>query len=630
MANTLSKLTTAGNLYTTGTLDEATFNPNQNVYSKNTLTASNAFDNTNYWSRFGATPLPNSATAPDGTNTAYFLRESAILTNGHYVQQVPTWQNGYRYTYSIYAKAGTRNFLFLLIGSNAIPGQQNATYNLNTGVVNGIFNTAQGTTASMQDVGNGWWRCSLTTPAATSTGTSAIWVSVANGTSTVNYLGDGVSGIYIWGSQIEQGTVATIYVPTALNSLTPSSNTLSKLDSVGNYYTKGTIDEVTFNPTSTYRKNLLFNSNFVGGISGSGSSGATVPTNYITGFNGNVLYAPAKSGIGLSCRFYGANARPYFSQYNFSPIYPNFTYTYSVTIEDVSVPVPPASTFIFVGGVVDRTYAYYINGVSVPSFTPMPVGTTGKLQCVFSYRYQTEIAPTVALWRIGFGTSNFETGDITLANPQIEIGNTLTTSQSIVSYQPTTPTGTLASSNNLSKLDTVGNNYLLGSYDEVTFNPNSGYIQNLAAYSQNGSQWTRTFGGLKIISTNELAPDGTYTAVRVRPTTTFSNIQTQNACWLPNISLIGSIWVRVDAGTRILSFGLNGGGLTTNFTATSNWQRFSTISYLNRVTYNDYFNIYDPNVSGFVDYIIWGWQVERGTSTTTYVATGAGGVPLGQ
>ena len=182
--------------------------------------------------------------------------------------------------------------------------------------------------------------------------------------------------------------------------------------------------------------------------------------------------------------------------------------------------------------------------------------------------------------------------------------------------------------NTLSKLTTAGNLYTRGTLDEATFNPNqNSYRKNLAAYSQDGSQWTRTLGGLKIISTNELAPDGTYTAVRVRPTATFSNIQTQNACWLPNISLIGSIWVRVDAGTRILSFGLNGGGLTTNFTATSNWQRFSTISYLNRVTYNDYFNIYDPNVSGFVDYIIWGWQVEQSTTATIYEQTGANAIP---
>jgi hypothetical protein len=256
-ANILSKLDSSGNYYISGILDEVTFNPIQTDYRKNTLTASNAFNNTNYWSQNAVTPIPNATIAPDGTTTAYLLRESNTSNVGHFVQQVPTWQNGYRYTYSIYAKAATRNYLFLLVGSDSIPGQQNATYNLNTGVVSGIYNVAQGTTASMQAVGNGWWRCSLTTPAATKTGTSTVWASVANDTPTINYTGDGVSGIYIWGAQIEQGTTATIYAPTSLNSLTPTSNALSKLDSSGNYYTLGTLDEVTFNPNSGYKKNLF-------------------------------------------------------------------------------------------------------------------------------------------------------------------------------------------------------------------------------------------------------------------------------------------------------------------------------------------------------------------------------------
>jgi hypothetical protein len=179
------------------------------------------------------------------------------------------------------------------------------------------------------------------------------------------------------------------------------------------------------------------------------------------------------------------------------------------------------------------------------------------------------------------------------------------------------------------RTDNAGNIYVTGNYDEVTYNPNSGYIQNLAAYSQNGSQWGIS-GSSTIISTTELAPDGTYTAVRIRPTSQYGGIRTQNACWLPNIPMIGSAWVRVDIGTRSLSFNLNGGGMSSVFTATSTWQRFNSISYSKPVSYTDNLTINDQNTTGFVDFIVWGIQVEKGSSITPYVATGAGGIPLGQ
>jgi hypothetical protein len=241
IANTTSNTIT----YLSNGLDEATYNANSG-YQKNTLARSNGFDNTNYWSATAATTIPNSAIAPDGTNTAYFLRESATLNNGHFVQSTPTWQKGYQYTYSIYAKAGTRSSLLMLIGSNAIPGQQNATFNLTTGVVSSISSTS---TASMYSVGNGWWRCILTTPAAIFTGTSTIWASVHNGT-TVNYTGDGVSGIYIYGAQVEPGTTATIYEETTSISAFPAaagfpvSNSKFKLDNTGTTYVTGVFDEV--------------------------------------------------------------------------------------------------------------------------------------------------------------------------------------------------------------------------------------------------------------------------------------------------------------------------------------------------------------------------------------------------
>ena len=242
-----TRLTNTGNLLVNGSFDEVTFNSNSGV-KKNTLSSSNAFDNTSYWQQIAATVTPNSTIAPDGTNTAYFLKESTALNNGHLIQAVPTWTSGNRYTYSIYAKASTKIYLFLLIGAGAIPSQQNATFNLSTGATSGV-NTGNGTTAAMVSVGNGWWRCSITTPAATSTGTSTIWASLTDTSQSVNYTGDGVSGIYIWGAQVEIGTSPTIYVPT--NSTGVSTSTSSNKTGIdGTVYITNQFDEVTYSSTS--------------------------------------------------------------------------------------------------------------------------------------------------------------------------------------------------------------------------------------------------------------------------------------------------------------------------------------------------------------------------------------------
>lgn len=238
-----SRLTSTGTLLVNGSFDEVTFNPASGV-KNNIISSSNIFDNTGYWQQVASTPIPNSTTAPDGTNTAYFLRESATLNNGHFIQAIPTWQSGNRYTYSIYAKAATKIYLFLLIGSGAIPGQQNATFNLSTGATSGV-NTANGTTAAMTSVGNGWWRCSITTPAATSSGTSTIWTGLIDATgTTINYTGDGTSGIYIWGAQVESGSTATIYQGMSAAGTLVTSN-IGTRTTVNSVYASGTFDEVT-------------------------------------------------------------------------------------------------------------------------------------------------------------------------------------------------------------------------------------------------------------------------------------------------------------------------------------------------------------------------------------------------
>jgi hypothetical protein len=85
-----------------------------------------------------------------------------------------------------------------------------ASFNLSTGVAS---QASAGTTPSVTNVGNGWYRCAVTfTATATTTGATRIGVMLNE--TTQSYTGDGTSGIYIWGAQLEQASTVGEYIPT--------------------------------------------------------------------------------------------------------------------------------------------------------------------------------------------------------------------------------------------------------------------------------------------------------------------------------------------------------------------------------------------------------------------------------
>jgi hypothetical protein len=190
---------------------------NFGVSRTNLLLRSEEFDNASWNSAAGArTITPNSVAAPDGLLTADTFAADGT-TNAHFVSQSLTL-SAVPYAYSVFAKAGTNNFLQLRT-FNAFGGMW-ANFDLATGVVGTVgFVSGAAPTSSIQAYPNGWYRCTmLFTPTAT---TSSVAAYIVNSASAGGSLANSLSTtLYLWGAQLETGSTATAYIPTTTAAVT--------------------------------------------------------------------------------------------------------------------------------------------------------------------------------------------------------------------------------------------------------------------------------------------------------------------------------------------------------------------------------------------------------------------------
>ena len=174
----------------------------------NSVLYSEQFDNA-YWSKGNINVTANATTAPDGTFTADKL--TITTTFGvHQINRLSVVASS-QCAMSIYAKADGVNTLTILDGT----GNNGSVFNLSTVTVTNI-GTGVGT---MVSVGDGWYRC------ITIVTTTGFRLYCPNSSSSA---GDGTSGIYIWGAQLEAGSTATSYIPTVAATVTRNADVISK------------------------------------------------------------------------------------------------------------------------------------------------------------------------------------------------------------------------------------------------------------------------------------------------------------------------------------------------------------------------------------------------------------------
>jgi hypothetical protein len=184
---------------------------NQGALGNNLLTFPQDFDNA-AWAKSNSSVVANTEIAPDGTLTADKIIENTA-NQSHTINQSVTFVSGQAYCFSIYAK-GEQRFLQLVP-----PSQMVALGYANFDLVNGIITASGGSgiITDIENIGDGWWRCLVAVNSAAASGSGTPTVGIVNDATDGRlsaYTGDGESGIFIWGAQLEVGSTATEYFPT--------------------------------------------------------------------------------------------------------------------------------------------------------------------------------------------------------------------------------------------------------------------------------------------------------------------------------------------------------------------------------------------------------------------------------
>jgi hypothetical protein len=190
---------------------------------------SEEFDNAS-WTKTDTSISANAVTAPDGSSNADKVIESATGPTSHEFFTAATfaYSASATVTLSVYAKAAERTiFQLYLVGSGRFAGAKFDLVGVTSGA--GIGGSGGGyslTSSSITAIGNGWYRCVASIATVTDTA-GRLYISLCQNASTDTYTGDGTSGVYLWGAQVETDTVATSYIPTLGSTVTRATDAVN-------------------------------------------------------------------------------------------------------------------------------------------------------------------------------------------------------------------------------------------------------------------------------------------------------------------------------------------------------------------------------------------------------------------
>ena len=186
---------------------------------------SEQFDNA-AWAKSNATVTANATTSPEGYVNAYKLITNNAVINGQITDNISKSASQITYTSSIFVKKAEWDRIGLYISdASTFNNRGQAFFNLDgtlgTVAAAGTFTNAS---SNIEEYPNDWYRVYLTVTVPSTTTTIVLrYYSLDN--NELN--GDGTSGIYIYGAQLEEGSL-TSYIPTYGTSQTRSKDSCIK------------------------------------------------------------------------------------------------------------------------------------------------------------------------------------------------------------------------------------------------------------------------------------------------------------------------------------------------------------------------------------------------------------------
>ena len=187
----------------------------------NLLTYSDQINNA-AWTNVRGVVTPNTTISPDGTQNADTFVSAAGQSFFPALTRTPSFVGNTNYSLSIFAKVLGNTNVFRMSYVDNVTGFTggSASFNLSTQAITIVQSPNSSVTATMQSVGNGWYRLVLN------------FLTIA--TPTFNYssfditTNDVGNAFALYGGQLEVGTYPTSYIPTVASTVTRNADVISK------------------------------------------------------------------------------------------------------------------------------------------------------------------------------------------------------------------------------------------------------------------------------------------------------------------------------------------------------------------------------------------------------------------
>lgn len=168
------------------------------------------------WINDDTTESANTIASPSGiVNADTLIEGSGSATHGIIQNCTVTANTTLTASVFVKAKERTKGFLQFMDAATNLIGFR-VFFDLTAGTLNNGVSITTGTYtgSTITAYANGWYRVTLIGNMGGVITAGRVYVALATVDGTTSYVGDGASGLYVWGAQVEQAAFVSSYIPT--------------------------------------------------------------------------------------------------------------------------------------------------------------------------------------------------------------------------------------------------------------------------------------------------------------------------------------------------------------------------------------------------------------------------------